>query len=150
MKEAKDLKHFMELLDVVRDVRKGIRQYAIHKIKEQGVIDVTMEMLEILYALWKEDKVNQQVLVEKTNRSKASLTSLIDNLTARGLVQRNPDPTDRRNNLIALTEEGHAYRKKIVPLMTEAYSSFSGDISKEELETAIAVLQKINRKIIEL
>jgi DNA-binding MarR family transcriptional regulator len=88
--------------------------------------------------------------VSETNRNKASLTSLIDNLTSRGLVQRNSDPTDRRNNLIALTKEGEKYQEKLMPIMAEVYQSLQSDISSQELETAIAVLQKVNQKMVEL
>ena len=75
---------------------------------------------------------------------------MIDNLTVRGLVQRNPDPTDRRNNLIALTKEGEKYQEKLMPIMAEVYQSLQSDISSQELETAIAVLQKVNQKMVEL
>ena len=136
-------------MEVTRDIRKGARQHFMKKMKEHK-IDVTIEMLEVLYVLWKKDNINQQVIVSETNRNKASLTSLIDNLTSRGLVQRNSDPTDRRNNLIALTKEGEKYQEKLMPIMAEVYQSLQSDISSQELETAIAVLQKVNQKMVEL
>lgn len=149
IKDSKDLVRISELMEVTRDIGKGARQHFMKKMKEHK-IDVTIEMLEVLYVLWKEDNINQQVIVNKTNRNKASLTSLIDNLTVRGLVQRNPDPTDRRNNLIALTKEGEKYQEKLMPIMAEVYQSLQSDISSQELETAIAVLQKVNQKMVEL
>jgi DNA-binding MarR family transcriptional regulator len=36
----------------------------------------------------------------------SNLTGLVDKLEGRGLVQRLPDPTDRRVRLLALTDEG--------------------------------------------
>lgn len=95
-------------MEVMRDIRKALYLHFSQKVKEYK-LDVTMEMLEVLYVLWNKDNVNQQEIVDKTNRNKASLTSLIDNLTNRGLVERKPDPTDRRNNLIVLTD-----RKSVV------------------------------------
>ena len=149
IKDSKDLVRISQLMEVTRDIRKGARQHFMKKMKEHK-IDVTIEMLEVLYVLWKKDNINQQVIVSETNRNKASLTSLIDNLTSRGLVQRNPDPTDRRNNLIALTKEGEKYQEKLMPIMAEVYQSLQSDISSQELETAIAVLQKVNQKMVEL
>ncbi len=149
IKDSKDLVRISQLMEVTRDIRKGARQHFIKKMKEHK-IDVTIEMLEVLYVLWKKDNINQQVIVSETNRNKASLTSLIDNLTSRGLVQRNSDPTDRRNNLIALTKEGEKYQEKLMPIMAEVYQSLQSDISSQELETAIAVLQKVNQKMVEL
>ncbi len=149
IKDSKDLVRISQLMEVTRDIRKGARQHFMKKMKEHK-IDVTIEMLEVLYVLWKKDNINQQVIVSETNRNKASLTSLIDNLTSRGLVQRNSDPTDRRNNLIALTKEGEKYQEKLMPIMAEVYQSLQSDISSQELETAIAVLQKVNQKMVEL
>jgi DNA-binding MarR family transcriptional regulator len=37
-----------------------------------------------------------------------SITSLVDDLEHAGLVERQPDPTDRRATLVALTDEGRA------------------------------------------
>lgn len=149
IKDSKDLVRISQLMEVTRDIRKGARQHFMKKMKEHK-IDVTIEMLEVLYVLWKKDNINQQVIVSETNRNKASLTSLIDNLTSRGLVQRNSDPTDRRNNLIALTKEGEKYQEKLMPIMAEVNQSLQSDISSQELETAIAVLQKVNQKMVEL
>lgn len=149
IKDSKDLVRISQLMEVTRDIRKGARQHFMKKMKEHK-IDVTIEMLEVLYVLWKKDNINQQVIVSETNRNKASLTSLIDNLTSRGLVQRNSDPTDRRNNLIALTKEGEKYQEKLMPIMAEVYQSLQSDISSQELETVIAVLQKVNQKMVEL
>lgn len=149
IKDSKDLVRISQLMEVTRDIRKGARQHFMKKMKEHK-IDVTIAMLEVLYVLWKKDNINQQVIVSETNRNKASLTSLIDNLTSRGLVQRNSDPTDRRNNLIALTKEGEKYQEKLMPIMAEVYQSLQSDISSQELETAIAVLQKVNQKMVEL
>ncbi|HEY0216624.1 MAG TPA: MarR family transcriptional regulator [Cellulomonas sp.] len=36
-----------------------------------------------------------------------SITSVVDDLQHAGLVERRPDPTDRRATLVALTDEGH-------------------------------------------
>ncbi|MCG2793668.1 MAG: MarR family winged helix-turn-helix transcriptional regulator [Weeksellaceae bacterium] len=108
-------------------------------------VDVTIEMIEVLYILWNKDYINQQEIVDKTNRNKASITSLIDNMTARGLVKRNADPTDRRNNLIALTKEGKMYQLKLVPLLEEMYATFQVGLSNNEIENTTFVLQKILR-----
>jgi DNA-binding MarR family transcriptional regulator len=37
-----------------------------------------------------------------------SVTSLVDDLESAGLVERRPDPTDRRATLVAVTDEGRA------------------------------------------
>src|SRR5699024_3785657 len=148
IKEQAELKKIASLMEVIRDIRQVMRNHFSQKVKEHDM-DVTIEMLETLYVLWKKDGINQQEIVEKTNKSKASVTSLLDNLASRNLIQRNPDPNDRRSNLVALTNEGKSYQKKLIPLLEEVYDSFLQDITPEELENTTKVLDRIYQKMTE-
>lgn len=142
IEEQKDIVSIARLMDTIRDIRKVVRIIFMKKMKSHN-IDVTIEMIEVLYILWNKDQINQQEIVDKTNRNKASITSIIDNMTARGLVQRNADPHDRRNNLIALTEEGRMYQMKLAPLLDEVYATFQGSISAQDLDNTTAVLKRL-------
>lgn len=146
IEETEGLANMVKFMDTLRDIRKVMINLFLLKVKEHN-FDVTIEMLEVLYFLWKKDYTNQQEIAEKTNRNKASLTSLIDNLTSRGLVTRKQNPDDRRNNLIILTKEGIAYRAKLMPIFEEVYASLNAAISSQELESTNQVLQKIYQKI---
>ncbi|MHA6697479.1 MarR family winged helix-turn-helix transcriptional regulator [Chryseobacterium sp. A301] len=143
-----DLRVIVSLMDTVREIRKVVRSHFAHKMKEQN-IDITIEMLEVLSILWRKEGINQQEIVEKTNRNKASITSLIDNMTTRGLVRRDSDPLDRRSNLIYLTKEGVQYQEKLKPLLEEIYESFQSDIDYDQLVETNRVLEKIYQKILE-
>src|SRR5690606_16746379 len=50
--------------------------------------------------------ITQTHLVERTGSSPSAMTSRIDRLEARQLVQRRPDPRDRRATVVRLTPEG--------------------------------------------
>ena len=45
-------------------------------------------------------------IAERANMTKQSVGEIVDDLAARGYVQRVPDPEDRRAKLICLTERG--------------------------------------------
>lgn len=130
------------LIETMRDIRKVVRTQFMKKMKDHD-LDLTIEMLEVLYILWNQDNVNQQEIVDKTNRNKASITSLISNMTVRGLVQRNPDPLDRRNKLIALTTEGEHYQQKLIPLLEEVYAPILSSEMIREIEQTTGQLQHI-------
>jgi DNA-binding MarR family transcriptional regulator len=59
----------------------------------------------------------------------ASITSLLDTLEGRGLVERQPDPTDRRRLLIVITQEGKAlvdqFLPEVVALQTAAMAALT-------------------------
>lgn len=123
-----------------------MRYYFIKKMNECDV-NITIEMLDVLYILWERDHVSQQEIADKTNRNKASLTSLIDNMIARGLILKHSDPNDRRINLIALTKEGDRYQQELLPVLAGIYDTFQADVSLEELENATEILKKIYKRI---
>lgn len=51
-------------------------------------------------------EVRPGTLAEHLRIAPRSATEVVDDLQTRGLVERRPDPGDRRATLVALTEEG--------------------------------------------
>ncbi|MFI5960304.1 MarR family winged helix-turn-helix transcriptional regulator [Cryptosporangium sp. NPDC051539] len=54
-------------------------------------------------------------LAEMVNVELSRLSHMINRLERRGLVRREPDPTDRRSTLAVLTDEGHAHLAAVAP-----------------------------------
>lgn len=46
-------------------------------------------------------------IAERLHAEPSNITGVVDRLESRGLVERRPDPADRRVKLIAATEAGH-------------------------------------------
>lgn len=130
------------LMDTVSELRRTVRQRFMKEMKTHQ-IDITIEMLEVLRLLWNRDERRQNEIVELTSRNKASITSLVDNLVARGLVVRKSDAKDRRSNLVALTDEGRNYRQRLNPLVTNLYNAVSEEFSEEELGKFTTDLKRI-------
>ncbi len=141
---AKEHKVIHQLIRDVIALRVGIKQFYFQKVKELN-LDVTYEMVQVLGALWREEELNQQEIADSVQKSKASVTPLIDNLCKRGLVQRIPDPLDRRNNKISVTDKGKEYQEKLEPVQIELYkriihNSQIKDIS--EISNQLRLLKK--------
>jgi len=62
-----------------------------------------------------ETPVNQTQIAEAYGVSKATITGLIDGLERDAMVQRLPDPTDRRATLVQLTPTGNAFLAGFLP-----------------------------------
>ncbi|MEG1554851.1 MAG: MarR family winged helix-turn-helix transcriptional regulator [Rikenellaceae bacterium] len=124
-------------------VQSSFRQ-AIQRNLKKNNIDLTFEMLQIMVHLWKKDGINQQEIATKTFKDKASLTYLINNLTTRGLVFRQEDPIDRRNNNIYLTELGGEYGRKVKPMLQEIYKMASEKIDSSNFDVCINYLHDLD------
>jgi len=77
-------------------------------------------------------------IAERLIVTTASVTSLLDTLERRGLVERRPDPTDRRKLLIVVTQEGKAivdqFLPEVVALQTAALATLSEDQRRQLVE----------------
>lgn len=106
-------------------------------------VDITTEQWSILACLWQKDRVTQQALCSLTLKDKPSMTRLIDNLEKRNLVIRVSDHTDRRINLIHLTDTGFALQAKATEIVQKIASRTLNKITDEELNVCRSVLKKI-------
>ena len=110
--------------------------------RQEGV-EITIEQWSVLYHLWKKNGMSQQELCNATFRDKPSITRLLDNLEKQQLVRRVPSPTDRRLNLIQLTEAAKQLQEKTMALASTTLNEALEGVSTEDIERAKRVLQQV-------
>ncbi|MET8429700.1 MarR family transcriptional regulator [Nocardia sp. NPDC004860] len=71
-----------------------------------------------------------------------AITNRIDRLTAKGWVERIPDPRDRRAIQVHLTDSGRALIDRILPLHMDNERRLLADLSPTDRETLIPLLRK--------
>lgn len=76
-----------------------------------------------------------------------SVTTLLDRMCERGLVERLHDARDRRKVLIKLTDKGKETRESIRDLWREVREELFEVFTEEEREEFKALLQKFRRNI---
>lgn len=106
-------------------------------------LDVTAVQAMALLFLAEADDVTSVHLGKRLQLDSATLTGLLDRLTAAGLVGRRADPADRRAIRILLTEAGQAKAKRIKSLITEANREFLASLTPEEGLILKSLLKKI-------
>jgi DNA-binding MarR family transcriptional regulator len=101
--------------------------------------EVSMKEYDVLYALTKSDEpVRLTDLHRRVLLSQPALSRMVDRLVDRGLVERCPDPSDKRVVRLALTDAGRAcqrdagraHARDVTAAMTERVS----DADLEELK----------------
>lgn len=97
----------------------------------------------VLEALLHKGPLPVNTLGKKLLLTSGSITTAVDRLAERGLVERKDDPADRRVRLVALTPRG---RRLIEP----AFARHAADLeeaasvlSREERATLVALLRKL-------
>lgn len=136
-----ELAHELNLL--VLKTRMTFRQ-TVQRLLKSNHVDMTFEMLQVMYCLWKEQGVSQQSLAEKTAKDKACLTNLINNLEKKNWVTRQEDTNDRRNKLIFLTPEGDEMANRIKSILKELYDQTGEQMNPRQMESCMKQLTKLN------
>lgn len=96
--------------------------------------DITTEQWGFLNRLWEKDGISQKELSEKNCKDQPNTTRILDKMEKKGLVKREPHPSDRRAVLIYLTEAGHNLKEVLVPLAIESLERSLWGIDREEQE----------------
>jgi DNA-binding MarR family transcriptional regulator len=73
-----------------------------------------------------------------------SVTTMVDRLTERGLVERVKDPKDRRKTLVALTRKGRHLVDAVREPGHQLEEEMFGALDQGERETLRAILQKLH------
>jgi len=77
--------------------------------------------------------------------SRATVTGVLDSLAKRGLVRREPHPTDRRMVLVHLTKAGTRMADKVRRTVNRAEAEWIGSLSEPERAQLIQLLEKVRK-----
>ncbi len=110
--------------------------------KQEG-IEITIEQWSVLYHLWKKDGMSQQELCNASFRDKPSITRLVDNLEKLKLVKRVSSSTDRRMNMITLTDAAKKLQERTMVIASNTLNEALEGVSANDIERAKSVLQQV-------
>lgn len=86
---------------------------------------------------------SQSGLSDRTGIYRSDLVATINDLTARGLVVRAPDPADRRRNAITITDEGRRHLNQLDLLIADAEAEFLAPLSQADRADLTRILALI-------
>ena len=85
----------------------------------------------------------QTELAEIMDVGKVTVGGLIDHLEAAGLVERQPDPNDRRAKRVVITKTGHEVLKEMTKIGQRLNVKILDGIPPEDVKIAESVLSKM-------
>lgn len=97
----------------------------------------------ILYVLWQNDDISISSLSAQTSLANTTLTAMLDRMEHNGLIVRKPDPTDRRNRLIALTEKAKALQDDYTKISQQMNEIYYTGFTETEIVQFESYLQRI-------
>lgn len=89
--------------------------------------------------------VRQVTLADYVGVEGATLVRLVDQLCAAELVRREVDPSDRRANVLSLTEAGERMAERIEVELKQLRAEVFADVSEADMAAALRVLDALSR-----
>jgi MarR family transcriptional regulator for hemolysin len=102
-----------EIAFVIKDVARMLGTYADQRARQFGI---SRAQWAVLARLDRTEGLKQSELAELLDLQPISLTRLLDRLAANGLIERKPDPTDRRANRLYLTPAARPLLNRLLEL----------------------------------
>jgi len=87
--------------------------------------------------------VRQVTLADYVGVEGATLVRLVDQLSAAGLVRREVDPSDRRANVLSLTEAGERMAGQIEVELTQLRARVFANVSEADMAATLRVLDAL-------
>jgi MarR family transcriptional regulator for hemolysin len=112
-----------------------------------AALDLNLSQASVLALLAETGPMTQTGLAERLGIGRAAMGSVVDHLEDRGLVERQPDPGDRRVWLVAITPAGKDLAREINEIDRVLRSELRVGISRAERQQLANLLLRFQSNI---
>ncbi len=116
-------------------------------LKESKVDAFNGAQGRILYVLWEHNSLTISEIGRLTSLAKTTLTSMLDRMEACGLITRRPDPDNRRQIIISITQKAREYKEAYDQVSDRMNELFYRGFSEEEVLAFEEQLKRIIKNL---
>ncbi len=133
-----------ELAFAINDVARLLRTYADHEARRFGM---TRAKWAVLARLDRFEGLKQTELAEMLDLQPISLTRLLDGLAENGLIERRPDPDDRRAKRLFLTPAARPLLAQLTDLGEELMATVLAGLDPAEVKGLLGTLTALKENL---
>jgi MarR family transcriptional regulator, transcriptional regulator for hemolysin len=133
-----------EFAFILNDVARLLRTYADHKAAQFGT---TRAQWSVLVRLDRAEGLNQSELAEMLDLQPITLTRLLDKLSDSGLIERRPDPDDRRAKRLFLTPAARPLLEHLGSLGEEIMTAVLQGLPPQAVDQMIGQLDVVRENL---
>jgi DNA-binding MarR family transcriptional regulator len=101
----------------------------------------------LLHSVATTEGVTQQVIAERMRVAPSRMVAFVDSLEERGLLERRPNPDDRRARALFLTPEGRDLLARAFAVPTEQEELLTSDLSDHERDQLLNLLGRVGAQV---
>lgn len=125
-----------------------LNRLMITELRREAEDDMTMPQFRVLGYL--DEKPTTLSAIARFRRvSLQAAGELVQSLVGRGWIERTPDPNDRRQSLLHLTEQGLQQYRQLNERMSQRLVTYLEKLSKSEMAAVQLALPALHRVIME-
>jgi DNA-binding MarR family transcriptional regulator len=125
---------------LIAAARRRIKQAVLARVSDLGL---TAQQFWILVAIHETPGIPQIGIAARTRADAPTISRALAPLAARGLVQAEPDPDDRRRTRLSLTPAGRRFVRGLVPVAREIREAIVEGMSGAEIAALQAGLERV-------
>jgi MarR family transcriptional regulator for hemolysin len=129
-----------EIAFTIMDVARMLRTYADQRARQFGV---SRAQWGVLVRLDRQEGLKQSELAELLDLQPISLTRLLDRLAENGLIERRPDPNDRRANRLYLKPAARPLLEELSTLGADMMEEVMAGLDDETNERLLRTLARM-------
>ena len=133
-----------EVAFALYDAARMLRTYSDHRARE---LNTTRAQWAVLARLQRCEGAKQSELADALDIAPITLVRLIDKLAAAGMVERRPDPADRRAHRLFLTDQAIPALSALSVLAEDVMGKALAGLDEETVELILAGLTTIKANL---
>lgn len=128
----------------ISKIRNEVSNYIECELKKRGIEGLVVSHGNILDILYENNgKLTMKEISEGIDRSKSTVTKLVDRLLKAGYVTKESNLEDKRYSYIVLTEKGLNIKKDFKEISQNVIKEFFKDFSEEEIQILLLLLDRV-------
>ena len=130
-------------LEVANRLRPALLKLARELRRESHALGVTGGQVSLLIQIQRHRGIGVRGLASLERMSAAAMSGYVERLERAGLVQRTPDPNDRRRHGLSLTDEGDRVLRSVKSRRTAWLAARLEQLGAEELAALDAAVEPL-------
>ncbi|SMC27527.1 MarR family transcriptional regulator, negative regulator of the multidrug operon emrRAB [Andreprevotia lacus DSM 23236] len=140
--EADATRQNVLLTHLIKHVYAGLHARMTDALREHDLNPVSFTALMMLFSQC-HSTLNPSQLAEATGESRANVTRICDELVAKGLLERAPNPDDRRRVDLRLASGGDDNVRQLLPILRNRVHMVFNTLNEAERDTLESLLKRV-------
>ena len=141
-------KHLLRIEAAMVELGRMTRSGRADRLRcERAGVEVTGAAQRLIYYLMENGPMRLSELARRTETDPGILTRQVNTIESQGLVERRPDPTDRRAVIVSMSPRGRRIAQRLREVQDEVLGGQLARWTAGDLEQAAGLMEQLIRDI---